>query len=1022
MPQNFISRYNNLLAVKGLGSIEYTAGPNIDISDYVISGRDWTSDIDSAIEGVKGSGFSAATAWVDSQGYLTAHQDVDNLPYVQNSALEFYGVQISGISGSGLYAQSAEGAFNAETANFAYNSESAESAGYAESAGTTDSANYALTAFFANSATSSLMADTAIYAYTADKADDLTNWTYTDSAMTGIKGYNGTAFISQDLQYWDYTDSAQTAIKGYNGTAFSIGDENCPWISGNKVIGAITADFGNTLQVISSFDFSGNKNHYISLKGFNLTLPSTAGIASALDQKFDTSSFNTFIENGFNPNMTELHGATGYISAFVNTGCVHNSALDPTIYNMFSGISGSGFYATSAQNAFTAETANWAENAGYIADGWEYNGNNEITGYSGSAFVSEGGDTTPWISGDKVIDPELLLDFGDAVQMISSFNVSGYKNHAIALKGRQLKLPSTAHIQSALDEKLDTSAFTAYSSQVESDKLDTSAFTAYTATVDPDPYSAGANIDITDHVVSGKDWSDEITAASSYAYSQATADAPGGIEYTGVEPIVVNNSEHKISANTTTLIAGIGVEFATTTTSTTINVTGGGGGTGNYVFVDEINCSIGSGNSVTGAYSNTIYRSGNFAQGADNSAIGTCLAQGSANDASDRSFAQGSLNKSYLNSFTQGRANSATTNSIAQGSGNSAFSNSQAFGELNSATAMSFAAGSANTAVNTAFVHGIGNSAKTHAVAIGELNTAYNYGYILGSANSAVMTGVALGDRNTAAWGGYALGSDLAIQGGVAVGSKNKISADAAFVVGNGVSVRSDAFVIYKDGRVSAAGKMSANGVELGAGGDGMNVTDGTSAYSALGFYDQVADTGCFQIMGTANGGTAPGNSFGYTLPMQARNFSADTVASAKDYTDDEISAHIKYVSYGALAGGTVTFADVRSAIVNGGIVIPYEVKLPGNNYFVYNYSKSGIDNLTTGYEFTRYDAGGNCVTLTVSSYNNGATTGCITGLEKVFAIPSDVAAVDRIVLVATSGDIPASGSTDNKVYIVTGS
>lgn len=1007
MPQNFISRYNNLLAVKGLGSIEYTAGPNIDISDYVISGRDWTSDIDSAIEGVKGSGFSAATAWVDSQGYLTAHQDVDNLPYVQNSALEFYGVQISGISGSGLYATSAENAFTAETANYALYSEEAGSAASAATAEYSMSATSAHSAQYAQSANSALGSQTALismFALSSQSAGLITEgWDYTDPENSAISGL----------------------ISGYNGSAFyDLGgdDSNCPWISGNKVIGAITADFGNTVQVISSFDFSGNKNHYISLKGFNLTLPSTGGIASALDQKFDTSSFNTFIENGFNPNMTELHGATGYISAFVNTGCVHNSALDPTIYNMFSGISGSGFYATSAQNAFTAETANWAENAGYIADGWEYNGNNEITGYSGSAFASEGGDTTPWISGDKVIDPELLLDFGDAVQMISSFNVSGYKNHAIALKGRQLKLPSTAHIQSALDEKLDTSAFTAYSSQVESDKLDTSAFTAYTATVDPDPYSGGANIDITDHVVSGKDWSDEITAASSYAYSQATADAPGGIEYTGVEPIVVNNSEHKISANTTTLIAGIGVEFATTTTSTTINVTGGGGGTGNYVLVDEINCSIGSGNSVTGANSNTIYRSGNFAQGADNSAIGTCLAQGSANDASDRSFAQGSLNKSYLNSFTQGRANSATTNSIAQGSGNSAFSNSQAFGELNSATAMSFAAGSANTAVNTAFVHGIGNSAKTHSVAIGELNTAYNYGYILGSANSAVMTGVALGDRNTAAWGGYALGSDLAIQGGVAVGSKNKISADAAFVVGNGVSVRSDAFVIYKDGRVSAAGKMSANGVELGAGGGGMNVTDGTSAYSALGFYDQVADTGCFQIMGTANGGTTPGVSFGYTLPMQARNFSADTVASAKNYTDDEISAHIKYVSYGALVGGTVTFADVRSAIVNGGIVIPYEVKLPGNNYFVYNYSKSGIDNLTTGYEFSRYDAGGNCVTLTVSSYNDGATTGCVTGLEKVFVTPNDIAAVDRIVLVAASGDIPASGATDNKVYIVTGS
>jgi len=548
MPQNFISRYNNLLAVKGLGSIEYTAGPNIDISDYIISGRDWSSDIDSAIEGVKGSGFSAATAWVDSQGYLTEHQDVSNLPYVQNSALEFSPQNlISGISGTGLYATSADGAFLAETANFAYHSESADTAGYAESAGTTDSANYALTAFFANSATSSLMADTAIYAYTADKADDLTNWTYTDSAMTGIKGYNGTAFISQDLQYWDYTDSAHTAIKGYNGTAFNSIDANCPWISGNKVISPTQETYaGQEFQVISSFDFSGNKNHFISLKGMVLKFPSTAHIASALYEKFDTTSFNNFITNGFNPNMTELHGATAYLSAFVNTGVVHNSALD---FNgtLISGISGSGIYALSAENAFTAETAHYAEVAQYVDGGWEYNDVNEITGYSGSAFAQSEGDTTPWISGDKVIDPELLLNFGDAVQMISSFNVSGFKNHAIALKGRQLKLPSTAHIQSALDEKLPISSFSSYTANADSrmdgifqlansayttavnnfyNKADISAisswssdinyisgeFSAYTANAE---YSAGANIDITNHVVSGKDWLPTIESAVS---------------------------------------------------------------------------------------------------------------------------------------------------------------------------------------------------------------------------------------------------------------------------------------------------------------------------------------------------------------------------------------------------------------------------------------------------------------------------------------------------------------------------
>ena len=45
-------------------------------------------------------------------------------------------------------------------------------------------------------------------------------------------------------------------------------------------------------------------------------------------------------------------------------------------------------------------------------------------------------------------------------------------------------------------------------------------------TGDNTPYSASANIDITDHVVSGKDWTSEIQAASSYAYNQSTGTVP----------------------------------------------------------------------------------------------------------------------------------------------------------------------------------------------------------------------------------------------------------------------------------------------------------------------------------------------------------------------------------------------------------------------------------------------------------------------------------------------------------------
>lgn len=445
MPQNFVSRFNNLLAVKGRGGIEYTAGPNIDISDYIISGRDWTSDIDSAIQGVKGSSFDATTAWVDSQGYLTAHQDVSDLPYVQNSALDptLYGL-FSGISGSGLYATSAENAFTAETANYALYSEEAGSAAKAESANHADSAYSAYTALFANSANSSLNAEVANYAFTAEVANNITGWTYTDSAMTGIKGFGEIPFIAENLNYWDYTDSAHTAISGYNGTAFTNEDVNCPWISGNKVISPTQETYaGQEFQVISSFDFSGNKNHFISLKGMVLKFPSTAHIASALYEKFDTTSFNNFITNGFNPNMTELHGATAYLSAFVNTGCVHNSALD-------------------------------------------YTEDEKISGISGIPFYGAGASSEPiWISGNKYIGPEVLLDFGDAVQYISSFTVSGDHNHAIALKGSQFKLPSTAHIQSALDEKLPISSFSSYTANADSrmDGIFQLANSAYTTAV-----------------------------------------------------------------------------------------------------------------------------------------------------------------------------------------------------------------------------------------------------------------------------------------------------------------------------------------------------------------------------------------------------------------------------------------------------------------------------------------------------------------------------------------------------------
>ena len=55
-------------------------------------------------------------------------------------------------------------------------------------------------------------------------------------------------------------------------------------------------------------------------------------------------------------------------------------------------------------------------------------------------------------------------------------------------------------------------------------KLDSSAFTAFTATADVTPYTAGDNINITNHVISGYDWTEEIAVAAENAEDAAVED------------------------------------------------------------------------------------------------------------------------------------------------------------------------------------------------------------------------------------------------------------------------------------------------------------------------------------------------------------------------------------------------------------------------------------------------------------------------------------------------------------------
>lgn len=205
----FVSNHNRLLQ----GGVVYT-GSN---GDMWVSGLEYSGD---KITGYSGSAFGGSTecpcdsaaivdsaydkttAWVNEQEFITAHQDVSNLPYVQNSALDYNGLLISGISGDGLYALSAENAFTAE---FAYNSQMADSA---------------QTAIYAQSANSALQAEYSNIAYTALSSNNIIGLEYDSNGK--ISGFNGSAFTDSNVtnnfvanSALNMSDNSVTGISGY---------------------------------------------------------------------------------------------------------------------------------------------------------------------------------------------------------------------------------------------------------------------------------------------------------------------------------------------------------------------------------------------------------------------------------------------------------------------------------------------------------------------------------------------------------------------------------------------------------------------------------------------------------------------------------------------------------------------------------------------------------------------------------------------------------------------------------------
>ena len=150
---------------------------------------------------------------------------------------------------------------------------------------------------------------------------------------------------------------------------------------------------------------------------------------------------------------------------------------------------------------------------------FDYNENSAISAINGSALAGQGGEgSCPWITGGKEITNTQTLTDNMIVQVLSSFTLSGDHNHFISVKGGVYRFPNKFEIassiaetnyfmpQSGMSSYLPMSSFSSYTAYIQNNltdnwnytnsayslsinnfhnKLDISAFSAWSAVQEP---------------------------------------------------------------------------------------------------------------------------------------------------------------------------------------------------------------------------------------------------------------------------------------------------------------------------------------------------------------------------------------------------------------------------------------------------------------------------------------------------------------------------------------------------------
>ena len=496
MPQ-VISRNTVLLQGGGRTNIEYSAGPNINITNDVISGRDWSNEI------AKG-GASAVSSHLSAGDHIDLNTNSGGITTISVTG-DFYSagdnIDITNnvISGKDW------------TNDIDSHIESAIS-GKADASAIPEIVDYSAGA---NIDITDHVISGKDWSYEIGQKADRSEVIERISAASESIVNNLTETIS----------STSSELYDIISATSGQGGGSCPWISGGKDYGSATVqlNFGDTIPVFSSWGLSADHNHYIWMKGAYVRLPDGSEFLPNSAFSSYTASMASNMENNWN------YTNSAYSMAINNT---HNK-LDNSAFSAYTA-------AHSADDVIPYSGGNGIEVNDHVIS---------YTGTEGQAYsagdninitnnVISGKDWTSEISAASSILNQMIAS-GDNVAYSAGNNID-VTNHVISGKDW------TNEIASATSGKLDSSwtagkDVTPYSGasgiQVQNHVISITGDVGKT-------YSAGNNIDITNDVISGRDWTNTIDEHINSAIS--SIDIPSAKMVSGTSGIKVEETVDKV--------------------------------------------------------------------------------------------------------------------------------------------------------------------------------------------------------------------------------------------------------------------------------------------------------------------------------------------------------------------------------------------------------------------------------------------------------------------------------------------